>query len=90
MSEVDESSKDAMPTSFVDIVHQQINSVIGTNNGLTSPYQYRSALDILTPKLNLNIVNEKESKLISLFSSDDIKIIEEILDNGSGAKAWKL
>lgn len=31
----------------------------GSDNGLTLPYQYRSALDMLTPKLNAKIANAK-------------------------------
>lgn len=223
---------ETQPSSFVDMVYQQINSVIGGNNsnqflcltipgqalsaedftydyknnapkgptveanesrlanklfdpcrmtgadnGLTLPYQYRTALDMLTPKLNLkvakaknqlrqllmtkypydfgdkeqkeytlqevffrlydewvaatekwatiqnekkaelrkkypgndaqsntqyndaylewyetvaesnlNIINEKMSKVISVFTPNDMKILEGILDSGSGAE----
>ncbi|MFI3214255.1 MAG: hypothetical protein R3Y24_13080 [Eubacteriales bacterium] len=114
MPEVEESNKDTTESSFIDIVYQQINSVIGgaspnqflcltlpgqvltaedyaydyknnlakgasveakesklanklfdscrmvgSDNGLTLPYQYRSALDVLTPKLNLKVAEAK-------------------------------
>ena len=151
--------------------------IVGTDNGLTLPYQYRTALDMLTPKLNgkiaaaknqlrelllteypydfgdgvdkkytlqevffrlydewvkeaekwakvqntkkdelrekypktdaasnmkyndeylewyesnaethLNAINEKMSKVISVFTPNDMKILEGILDSGAGAE----
>lgn len=151
--------------------------MVGSDNGLTLPYQYRTALDMLTPKLNariaeaknqlrellmtkypydfgdgdnktytlqevffrlydewvaasekwaeiqnnkkeelrkkypgtdaksnakyndaylewyetvaesnLNVINEKMSKVISVFTPNDMKILEGILDSGSGAE----
>ncbi len=134
----------------------------GADNGLSLPYQYRTALDMLTPKLNakiasakhqlrellmteypydfgdedekaytlqevffrlydewadeckkwaeeqneakkkykddylewyeinaesrLNAINEKMSKVISVFTPNDMKILEGVLDSGSGAE----
>ncbi|MFI3208245.1 MAG: UDP-galactopyranose mutase [Eubacteriales bacterium] len=57
--EASENMIEEKPSAFIDMEDQQINSVIGTTNStqdlnLTLPYQYRSALDILAPKSNVN------------------------------------
>lgn len=43
--------------------------ITGSDNGLSLPYQYKSALDMLTPKLNKNIADYK-NKLRQLLLSD--------------------
>ncbi len=35
---------------------------------------------------NINAINEKLSKVISVFTPNDMKILEEIFDSGSGAE----
>lgn len=51
--------------------------VTGADNGMTLPYQYRSALDMLSPKLDLNVAEAKNSLRKLLLTPYPYKFTED-------------